>query len=113
MWDKTIGGTNEDLLKSIAATNDGGYILAGESRSDTSGVKTENCRGGADVWVVKVDSLGMVQWDKTIGGSGNDILMDIIEVQTNHFILSGFSDSGISGDKTEPSRAKMTIGLCS
>ncbi len=67
-WQKTIGGDNMDMARFIAATNDGGYIIAGESASDSSGDKTESGRGSADIWVVKIDSTGKVQWDKTIGG---------------------------------------------
>ena len=53
-------------------TSDGGYILGGYSTSDISGDKSEADRGDTDYWVVKVNSLGVKQWDKTLGGSGID-----------------------------------------
>ena len=46
-WQKSLGGTNLEFLKSIAITYDGGYIIAGESASDSSGNKSENSIGGS------------------------------------------------------------------
>jgi len=104
MWDKTIGGSDRDYLQSIQQTLDEGYILGGYSYSNISGEKTENTRGYNDYWVVKVDKQGKFQWDKTIGGNSFDILNSIIETSRNHYVLGGYSQSGISGDKTESSR---------
>ncbi len=53
LWDKTIGATNLDLAYSIYATTDGGYVVAGESWSDASEMKSENRRGECDWWIVK------------------------------------------------------------
>ena len=49
-------------------------------------------------------SNGTISWDKTIGGSGNDYLRSIKEVEKNKYAIGGFSNSDISGDKTEASR---------
>lgn len=74
IWQRTIGGTGQEKLFSIAQTIDGGYILGGTSSSDKSfpdekGVedkygKTEDSRGGLDYWVVKLNSKGEIQWQK-------------------------------------------------
>jgi hypothetical protein len=101
-WDKRYGGTSDDFLESISPTQDGGVILGGFSDSDSSGDKTQNSQGQFDYWVVKVDSLGNKQWDKRFGGSNNDILDKIIQTRDGGYILAGFSESGISGDKTQP-----------
>src|SRR5258705_42422 len=61
-WDKDFGGTDDDLLFSIQQTTDGGFILAGYSKSGVSGNKTQALRGGEDYWIVKTDSLGIQQW---------------------------------------------------
>jgi len=61
---KTIGGSYEDYALSIIQSSDGGYIVAGETLSFGA--------GGSDIYVVKLDSGGNVQWAKTIGGSNND-----------------------------------------
>ncbi len=106
-WDRTVGGSLFDYLYSIQQTSDGGYILGGDSESDMSGEKTENNNGSSfieDYWIVKLNSFGKVQWDKTIGGTSRDNLRSIKEISRNSYVLGGSSISGISGDKTEISR---------
>ena len=102
-WQKTIGGGLEDKLNSIESTSDGGYILGGNSKSNISGDKNENSRGGYDYWVVKLDSLGELEWQKTIGGENDDYLFSVVQTVDRGFVLGGFSLSGISGNKTETS----------
>ncbi len=103
-WDKTFGGTLNDTCLSAIQTSDTGFILAGYSESNISGQKSENSKGGLDFWVVKLDKTGTLLWDKTIGGSGNDYLSCVTETSPNNYTLSGYSLSGVSGDKTVPSR---------
>jgi hypothetical protein len=59
-WTKTIGGENEDWGLSLIQTSDGGYAIAGETKSFGA--------GDWDVYVVKLDANGNLQWTKTIGG---------------------------------------------
>lgn len=103
-WDKTIGGTDADDLNALQQTSDGGYILAGNSSSAISYEKTENSRGGFDYWIVKLDSLGDIQWDKTIGGFGADNLTSVIETKDNGYVLGGYSSSSVGYEKTENTR---------
>ena len=103
-WQNTIGGSGFDQLRSIQQTADGGYILGGSSRSDISGDKTESNMGTsttADYWVVKLNSEGNIEWQNTIGGSGDDQLQSIQQTADGGYILGGYSRSDISGDKTE------------
>lgn len=102
-WQKTIGGTGDDGLNSIEQTSEGGYILGGYSRSNISGNKTENNLGESDYWVVKLDAAGTIQWQNTIGGNGNDVLAAAEQTTDGGYILGGYSDSNISGDKAENS----------
>ena len=104
-WQNTIGGSLGDDLRSISQTSDAGYILGGYSRSNISGDKTENSNGGYDYWIVKTDSLGIVQWENTIGGSGDDYLVSVTQSSDGGYILGGYSNSIISGDKTENSNS--------
>jgi hypothetical protein len=104
VWDKTFGGSGSQTGNSIAATNDGGYVMAGYSASDIFGDKSENSKGLFDFWVVKINSAGQKVWDKTIGGSSSDFAVSIIATTDGGFIVAGTSQSGISGDKTEASR---------
>ena len=102
-WDRRFGGTDYDYLFSIVQTIDGGYILGGYSFSGMGGDKSEASWGLYDYWVVKIDSLGIKQWDKRYGGTGQDYLYSLIQTTDRGYILGGWSESGISGDKTQPS----------
>lgn len=99
-WEQDIGGSGIDNLHDIKATKDGGYILAGSSASPLSGDKTEDSQSD-DYWMVKVDNLGRIQWDKTLGGSSSDIPFSIEQTTDSGYIVAGHSYSPISGDKTE------------
>lgn len=102
-WQNTIGGSDWDELFSVLQTSDGGYILGGESRSNISGDKTANCKGGNDYWLIKLDDTGNIQWQKTIGGSSEDDLFGVRQTPDHGYVLAGSSYSNISGDKTENS----------
>ena len=78
--------------------------------SDISGDKTTANNGSFDYWIVKTDSSGNVEWDKTIGGSVTDYLSSIIQTADGGYLLSGLSSSGIGGDKNEANLGIMIIG---
>lgn len=104
VWDKTYGGTGVDRLWSIIETDDGGFLMGGESNSNISGDKNENSRGLSDMWVIKTDVNGDIEWQKTYGGSNIDYLESIVKSNNGGYILAGVSTSDISGEKTENSR---------
>ena len=111
LWQRTIGGTSQEKLLSVAQTKDGGYILGGSSSSnktlaDSKGKldefgKAENSKGSLDYWVVKLDIDGKVEWNKTIGGKYVDELKSIEQTEDEGYILGGYSNSPVSGDKSE------------
>jgi hypothetical protein len=101
LWQNTIGGNNHDVLYSVIQTADSGYLLGGYSYSGISGDKTEACQGLWDYWVVKLNGSGDILWQKTIGGNGWDFLHSVIQTADGGYLLGGYSQSGISGDKTE------------
>ncbi|HLP20310.1 MAG TPA: T9SS type A sorting domain-containing protein [Chitinophagales bacterium] len=107
-WDNNIGGSCHDELHSVLQAPDGGYILAGWSCSGISGDKTEpnwdttqHSQLFADYWIVKLDSLGIKQWDKRYGGVESDVLQAIECTNDKGYILGGYSYSDIGGDKTQ------------
>ena len=104
IWDKTIGGSSFDILYSLQQTADNGFILGGYSESNISGDKSENSKGGNDYWIVKLDVDGNIIWDKTIGGNNSDALYSVKQTIDNGYILGGYSQSDISGDKSENSK---------
>jgi gliding motility-associated-like protein len=100
-WDRTVGGSNRDDLRSVLQTADGGYLLAGTSNSPISGDKTQASRGNNDYWVVKLDASGTKQWDRTYGGSAVEELTTLQPTSDGGFLLGGYSDSPINGTKTQ------------
>lgn len=100
LWQKTIGGTGADHLTDIKSVP-GGFVLSGYSDSGISGDKTEACLGGYDYWFMKINNSGTILWQFTVGGSGNDYLYETIKASDGTYILTGTSDSDVSGDKTE------------
>jgi len=101
---KTIGGNGGDNLQDICLTNDGGIIVGGYSNSGISGEKTKKSRGVYDYWVVKLNKHQKIQWNKTIGGSSLDELTAVQQTSDGGYILGGFSNSKISGEKTQATR---------
>ncbi len=110
-WQKDIGGTGDDFLNASIQTSDGGYLVGGWSDSNISGDKTQNCYGGKDFWVLKLNSIGNILWQKTIGGTGDDEIWSILQTPDKGFLLAGTSDSPISGDKTQISRGSVDYWL--
>ena len=104
VWQSTIGGSDEDYLRSIQQTSDGGYILGGNSTSNIGGNKSENSQGKDDYWIVKLDATGDIRWQKTIGGSEIELFGSVQQSIDNRYIMSGASLSGISGSKAENSK---------
>ena len=105
-WQNTIGGNMDDKAMDFCLTPDGGYLVAGYSASSISGDKSEDSIGGFDYWIVKLSASGNIEWQNTIGGSGDDLLFQVIHTNDNGFLLGGISCSPISGDKTEDSLGK-------
>ncbi len=99
-WQKTIGGDQDDRLADAKQTPDGGYILVGSSASNLSGDKTENSRGGADYWIIKLDATGNIIWQRTLGGDANDRASEVELTYDGNYLIGGTSNSSISGDRT-------------
>ncbi len=107
-WQKTIGGAKEDYFYSIISTSDGGYLIGGHSDSNISGEKTENSKGGFDYWILKLNSNGGIEWQKSYGGSREDNLTEILKTTDGEYLLAGSSKSSISFDKSENNKGDTT-----
>ncbi|MBK7149085.1 MAG: hypothetical protein IPH78_09755 [Bacteroidetes bacterium] len=101
VWDRTYTGGQ---LYSAKPTYDGGYIMCGVSYVGIAGDKTEPLIGHSDIWVVKADSLGNKEWDRTIGGNFVDGFSKVFPARdSSGFLLCIASSSNLSGNKTENS----------
>lgn len=100
-FENNYGGDSTDQLALFIPTPDNGYLLAGSSASGRNGEKSEDTKGGFDYWLVKISSTGTIQWDRTIGGPGDDILTCASADVGGGFILGGYSNSEAGSDKTD------------
>lgn len=100
-WQKTFGGKEDDRPKSVAFTENG-YIIVGESRSNSSGNKKESIKEGTDIWVISLDKDGNELWQKGYSFANRDVAMslDVIR-QTNKnnqsedkgFLIGGYTQA--------------------
>ncbi|MDR0647870.1 MAG: InlB B-repeat-containing protein [Synergistaceae bacterium] len=97
VWQKSLGGSNGDIAYSIQQTSDGGYIVAGMSFSNNGDITGHH--GIRDCWVVKLDTGGTIEWEKSLGGSGYDDAHSIQQTSDGGYIVAGISDSN-DGDVT-------------
>ncbi|WP_255070148.1 3-coathanger stack domain-containing protein [Lacihabitans sp. LS3-19] len=94
LWDKRYGGSGNDNCKNIVKTQDGGFILAGNSSSPQSGDKSQNTIGYQDIWVIKIDENGAKIWDKSFYDQDYPNLIDLTSVvvdNNNDIVLGGYS----------------------
>jgi peptide/nickel transport system substrate-binding protein len=80
-WTKIYGGSDYDGAYSVVQTVDGGYALAGYT--DSFGA------GNEDFWIVKVDSSGNHQWNKTYGGNNEDVAFSVVQTLDGGYALAG------------------------
>jgi hypothetical protein len=96
-WQRTFGGSGEEFGTSIAQTPDHGFLLAGST--DSKDVDVIGNDGGVDLWLVKVDSIGNLVWQKTMGGTKPELAHCVVTTSDKGILLAGHSQS-TNGDVT-------------
>jgi uncharacterized delta-60 repeat protein len=92
-WQKTYGGGGYDAASSILQTPDGGYVMAGSTSSFG--------QGDYDVWILKLNADGTIDWEKTYGGSDDDEATQIRK-SGDGYILAGYTESFGDGYNNYP-----------
>jgi hypothetical protein len=94
-WQKNYGGFEADIAYDILPSREGGYMVVGMSRSVNGDVTSNHSASTdlADVWLLKLDTVGKIQWQKTLGGSGNDVGYSLIQVSDGDYVLAGMNAS--------------------
>jgi hypothetical protein len=91
LWQKCFGGSGFDEAESVQQTSDGGFIVAGTVLSTDSQVLGNH--GSSDVWVLKLDASGNLQWKNCFGGTGNDLGQSVLQTEDGGFLVSGITGS--------------------
>ncbi|WP_372474790.1 T9SS type A sorting domain-containing protein [Capnocytophaga sp. ARDL2] len=111
LWQKTVGGSHADYLFDMVPTVDYGFLLAGSSVSDKSGLKKEENKGDLDYFLWKMNREGNPEWQLSFGGDGQDVLQSIVQTSDVGYLLGGYSNSGISADKSSENFGKNDLWL--
>ncbi|MFC1972623.1 hypothetical protein ACFLVE_04395 [Chloroflexota bacterium] len=90
-WQMTFGSSiDSDSIHFIQQTSDGGYIAAGWTESFGA--------GGEDAWLLKLDSQGIITWQKTYGGTSDDWAESVQQTSDGGYIVVGCTESFGAGD---------------
>ena len=84
-WNKTYGGALSEVSGDMCQTSDGGYAIAGGTYSFGA--------GGEDVWLVKTDTAGNMQWNQTYGGAGIEIVYHVVQTNDGGYAMAGYTTS--------------------
>jgi hypothetical protein len=90
IWTQVYGGTQWDCANSAVETSDGGYAIAGYTRSFGA--------GSADFWLIKTDEYGNMEWNRTYGGTDWDRAYSLAETSDGGYAMAGRTDSFGAGN---------------
>lgn len=96
-WQRCYGGSAEEEGRCIRQTSDGGYVVVGYTNSVDGDVS--NSHGSDDMWVIKIDAVGALQWEHSYGGSSVEYAAAVIETADGGYAVIGTSRS-TDGDVT-------------
>ena len=89
-WVKNYGGSKDDRGQSVVEVSGIGYALLGYSMSNDG--DASNNEGFHDNWVILIDSIGNIIWEKSYGFSGHDHAYNIIKTKDGNLFFNGFLD---------------------
>jgi len=92
-WSRTYGGVGRDIANSLVQTSDGGYAIAGDTYSFGAGED--------DVWLVKTDGSGNMQWNRTYGGGQSDWARSVIQTNDGGYAIAGRTFSFGAGGSSD------------
>lgn len=99
-WERSFGGMGYESARDILQTDDGGFIVLGETNSTDGGV-VAGFGGSKDIWILKLDATGNLVWQKRFGGTGLDIGNRIIATSDGNYLIAASTssnDGNVSGN---------------
>lgn len=101
LWQQTYGGSQNDGMRDVRPTPDGGYIAVGYTNSNDGMIPPGSYKGNQDIWVIKLNASGAVEWQRLYGGSGEDYAFSIEPLSDQSgYLVAGYSGSS-DGDLTQ------------
>lgn len=108
-WQQLLGGIAADYGNAMERTSDGGFIFVGSSASSMSGTIPLSVHGADDLWVVKLNATGAVEWQRLLGGSGGEVGRSVQQTADGGYVVLGQTSSSASGDVTGTSRGNFDL----
>jgi len=96
-WALHYGGNNVDVPFSIKLTTDGGTIVVGYTDSRNGDVSAQPIRDYWDLWVLKLDKCGIIQWERSFGGTGYESARDVVQTSDGGYMVLGETNSTDGG----------------
>ncbi|OSZ80977.1 hypothetical protein CAP36_06995 [Chitinophagaceae bacterium IBVUCB2] len=96
-WALHYGGNNVDVPFSIKLTTDGGTIVVGYTDSRNGDVSAQPTRDYWDLWVLKLDKCGIIQWERSFGGTGYESARDVVQTSDGGYMVLGETNSTDGG----------------
>ena len=108
-WTKSYGGSQIDNAYAMCKTQDGNFILAGDTRSNDQDITSSN--GNADAWLVKINPTGTLIWQKNYGGTEFESSRYIENLNNGTYIVAGSSRSNNGDASTNSGENDMWLLL--
>ena len=97
IWSNTLGGGGNDLCRNLICTSDGGYLLVGHTSSFDGDISSNVHGVNSDIWIVKTDVNGSLQWEKCLGGFDTELGYDVVQMSPSSYLIAGTTRSN-NGD---------------
>jgi hypothetical protein len=109
IWAKCYGGNDHDYFNNLEATNDGGAILFGNTKSNNGDISSNT--GIIDAWLVRIDSNGNILWEKTLGSNLADNTGSLVLTCDNGYAFTALA-SQVSKDVIGPGFGYFDMWVC-
>jgi hypothetical protein len=110
VWNKTYGGSGSEEAYAVVSTADNGYLVAGRTTShdwDVTGF--HGTPGNNDVWLVKLDVAGNLQWEKAYGGDTQDYGLSLTKSPDGGYVVAGYSNASTTNGDVQPTRGDYDV----
>ena len=91
-----MGHLHLDAGLDIKGTFDNGFILAGKTHSNNGDVAGNHSTSNPDYWVVKIDSSGLIEWQKCLGSIYNEQSTSIEQTTDSGYIVTGITSASVN-----------------
>jgi Secretion system C-terminal sorting domain len=89
VWEKYFSGQNHDFLSATVNTQEGGFLISGTTYSGKGLDKKEDSKGGADIWLIRINEFGDELWQKTVGSTSDEEARAVIQTTDMGFFVAG------------------------